>query len=244
MKIYCCKTAIYKFVLKIGFNHLIKSKISFYICNGILFYSMAKKKDIVEDHSTEDKIKEAARKVFTKKGFAAARTRDIAEEAGINLALLNYYFRSKQRLFDIVMGENLAHFIVGMKSVIYNEKTTLMQKVEAIVENYIELLKTHPDLPLFILSEIRANPDKLAAKLDVRSILIQSVFFRQIAEETKGKVNPLQFMMNVLGLTIFPFIASPLLKNIGNMKQADFDRLMQERKKMIPVWVKAMFKLK
>lgn len=57
------------------------------------------------DLSTEQKIIEAARKVFTRKGYSATRTRDIAEEAGLNLALLNYYFRSKQKLFELVMAE-------------------------------------------------------------------------------------------------------------------------------------------
>ena len=65
---------------------------------------MAKKSEAIKDLSTEQKIKNAARKVFTEKGYAATRTRDIAEAAGINLALLNYYFRSKQKLFEEVFG--------------------------------------------------------------------------------------------------------------------------------------------
>ena len=73
---------------------------------------MAKKKKI-DDGSTEQKIKEAARKLFTEKGFDAVKTRDIAEEAGLNLALLNYYFRSKEKLFEIIMLENLGHFSRG-----------------------------------------------------------------------------------------------------------------------------------
>ena len=71
---------------------------------------MAKKKSVEVDLSTEEKIKEAAKKVFLKKGYAATRTRDIAEEAGINLALLNYYFRSKEKLFDLIMLEKLEKF--------------------------------------------------------------------------------------------------------------------------------------
>ncbi|HLZ87627.1 MAG TPA: TetR family transcriptional regulator, partial [Puia sp.] len=70
----------------------------------------------VKEASTEEKIMEAARKLFTQRGFAATRTRDIAEEAGINLALLNYYFRSKQKLFDIVMMENFRRFLGGMSA--------------------------------------------------------------------------------------------------------------------------------
>src|SRR5688500_11982834 len=131
---------------------------------------MAKKKT-QPDRTTEERIKAAARKVFTKKGFAATRTRDIAEEAGINLALLNYYFRSKQKLFDIVMLENMQRFMMVLHGVFNTESTSLNEKVAAIATNYINLLKEHPDLPLFVLSEIRANPDKLAVNMGVKKML-------------------------------------------------------------------------
>src|SRR5580698_8757544 len=103
--------------------------------------------------STEEKIKEAARKLFTQKGFAATRTRDIAEEAGINLALLNYYFRSKERLFDLVMLENFGQFISGVRALFNDENTSLDQKIEALVNFYIDRLIISPDLPLFIINE-------------------------------------------------------------------------------------------
>lgn len=67
---------------------------------------MAKQLKKKIDQTTEEKIKIAARKLFTRKGFAAVKTRDIAEEAGINLALLNYYFRSKEKLFKLIMEES------------------------------------------------------------------------------------------------------------------------------------------
>lgn len=201
---------------------------------------MAKKK-LQNDHSTEEKIKVAARKVFTQKGFSAARTRDIAEEAGINLALLNYYFRSKENLFDIVMMENLRQFLLGLKKDVLNdEKSSLIEKVELIVKNYINLLKANPDLPLFVLSEIRANPGKLADSMDIKSALLQSTFFKQLMAATKGKVHPVHFMLNIMGMTIFPFVASPLLQNVLSLKQADFDTLMEQRKKLIPQWFNAI----
>src|SRR5688500_7452128 len=98
---------------------------------------MAKATKIAADPSTEEKIKEAARKVFTKKGYAATRTRDIAEEADINLALLNYYFRSKEKLFDIVMTENLQQLLMVLKGVLHDQNSSLADKVTAIVANYI-----------------------------------------------------------------------------------------------------------
>src|ERR1700752_5346483 len=106
---------------------------------------MRKKKEIESSASTEEKIKEAARKVFTRKGYAATRTRDIAEESGLNLALINYYFRSKEKLFDIIMLEHLQTFVHSIVDLINNPNTTLPQKLEQLVGHYIDMLKANPD---------------------------------------------------------------------------------------------------
>ena len=203
---------------------------------------MAKKTKPAPDTTTEEKIKEAARQVFTQKGFAATRTRDIAEAAGINLALLNYYFRSKEKLFDLVMLENIQKFVMAMKGIFNNETMTLVEKVTALIDNYISLLVKNPNLPLFILSEIRANPEKLAANMGIREMLLQSDFYRQL-QAAGHQVHPFHFIMNIIGLAVFPFIANPLLKVIGDLKQADFDMLMEERRRMIPLWIEAMLKV-
>jgi AcrR family transcriptional regulator len=204
---------------------------------------MKKKANQVADSSTEEKIKEAARKVFTRKGFAASRTRDIAEEAGINLALLNYYFRSKEKLFDIIMMENLQHFIAGVKEILTDETTSLYQKTERIANNYIDMLLQHPDLPSFILSELRANPNKLVVKMGVKEVLLQSHFAKQLGaamKANKKNINPLHFFINVISLVVFPFVASPILKNIGGLSTEEFAAMMQERKKLIAKWLEAM----
>jgi AcrR family transcriptional regulator len=202
---------------------------------------MAKKK-IQTDSSAEEKIKAAARKVFTRKGFSAARTRDIAEEAGINLALLNYYFRSKEKLFDIVMMENLQQFLMGLGTALRDEKSSLNEKVKLIAENYINMLKVNPDLPLFVLTEMRSNPEKLAANMGIKNLLLESVFFKQLMESTKGKIHPLHLLMNIMGMTVFPFVARPLIQNAGNISHADYENMMEERKKMIPVWFDSIVK--
>lgn len=198
------------------------------------------------DTSTGEKIKEAAKKIFLKKGYAATRTRDIAEEAGLNLALLNYYFRSKERLFDIIMLENLQHFIEGIREILNDKETTIEQKVEAIVSNYVDLLVQQPDLPLFVLHELRSHPKELISKIDREKFINRSYFMQQLRDAMKeGKIapiNPLHFLMNIIGLTIFPFVASPILQNIGGLKQQEFNTLMEERKKLIPLWIKVMMK--
>ena len=198
--------------------------------------------------STESKIKLAAKKVFMQKGYAASRTRDIAEEAGINLALLNYYFRSKEKLFDIIMLENLQQFIEGIKEILNNRQTSLEQKTETIVANYINLLIQQPDLPLFVLHELRTHPKEIISKIDRDKFINRSYFMQQVKDGVKeGKiaaVNPLHFLMNIISLTIFPFVASPILQNIGGLNQQDFNALMEERKKLIPKWIKAIMQKK
>ena len=119
---------------------------------------MAKHKKTI-DATTEEKIKATARLVFHKKGYAATRTRDIAEEAGINLALLNYYFRSKEKLFEIIMFETLFGFMQNMIMVLSDEKSSLEKKVKLFVSNYIDLIIKDPNIPIFMLSEIRNHPE-------------------------------------------------------------------------------------
>ena len=119
---------------------------------------MAKKKKI-DDGSAEQKIKEAARKLFTERGFDAVKTRDIAAEADINLALLNYYFRSKENLFDIVMFENFEQFMQQLIPVFGDERLSLEERLEVIIGRYIDMLTANPDLPFFIMNQMKIlNP--------------------------------------------------------------------------------------
>jgi len=190
------------------------------------------------DLSTEEKIKEAASKVFTKKGYGNARTRDIAEEAGINLALLNYYFRSKEKLFEIVMGERIQKLFGILTPVLNDTETTLEEKFERITENYINMLIEHPDLPIFVLSELRNDPERFADRLQAKTHLTQSVFVKQLQE--KGtKIHPFHFLMNLLGMIIFPFVGKPVLQTVTGGEES-YLALMEERKKLIPEWLNMM----
>jgi AcrR family transcriptional regulator len=204
---------------------------------------MSKKIKKSRDSSAEEKIKEAARKLFTQKGFAAVRTRDIAEEAGINLALLNYYFRSKEKLFDIIMKEAMQQFMEGVSTIFYNEKTTVDEKLNDLVSCYIDMLSQYPDLPLFILSELKSNPDKFAEKMDSGLAAARSHFMKQI-QKNHPDIHIVHFMANMMGLIIFPFIGAPILQKVTRIDKKEFSALMQERKKMIPIWIKAMIKAK
>jgi AcrR family transcriptional regulator len=196
------------------------------------------------DLSTEDKIKAAARKIFTRKGYAATRTRDIAEESGINLALLNYYFRSKEKLFEIVMLENFAQFIRGISGLANQKDSTLDQKLEAIVSLYVDQLTLNPDLPVFVLNEIRSKPERLNSLGFNKDMLVKSNFMEQLNQELRqnksSHIHPMHLVMNIFAMTIFPFVASPLIMKVGNLNEKEFKKMMEERKKWIPYWIKNM----
>ena len=189
--------------------------------------------------STEEKFKEAARVVFTKKGYAATKTRDIAEEAGLNLALLNYYFRSKEKLFEIVMLEKVKQLLSFITPALNDQNASLDEKLELITASYIDMLIKNPDLPIFVLSEIRSNPERFGKMIQLNGHVLKSHFVQQLAERNT-EVNPLQFLLNFLGMMVFPFVAKPIFLTAGPVSEEAFIEMLKERKVLIPKWIKMM----
>lgn len=209
---------------------------------------MAQKKTVLktikkQDLTAQEKIKESARNVFTRKGFAATRTRDIAEEAGINLALLNYYFRSKEKLFEIVYLEKMQKFFGFIGPIIYDDSTSLDKKIEGIVSIYIDMLLDNPDIPFFILGESRNNPAIVLNAMPKKDFLKNSVFIQQLREKKPGQ-DPYQFLLTMLGMTIFPFLMKPVFQKITETDESTHRQMMMDRKKLITVWCKAILKVK
>lgn len=202
-----------------------------------------------KDISTEEKIKKAARKVFQGKGYGQARTRDIADEAGINLALLNYYFRSKEKLFDIIMEESMQQMFGLIVGVANDESTGLSKKIDLIVNRYMDSLLENPNLPLFVLSEIQANPKKLMEKIGISENLIKNNYlYKQMQEQMDKKgierIVPLQIFINIVSMTVFPIVGKPLLISIHSpMTEDDYNNFINDRRKLIPQWIKMMLKI-
>ena len=203
---------------------------------------MAKKKT---DDSAEEKIKDAARKLFIQKGFAATRTREIADEAGINLALLNYYFRGKEKLFNIIMEEVLLGFLGNISTRFHDPETTLEEKLQQLSTAYIEFLLERPDLPIFILSELRSQKrdffEKVAGKLSLQN----SVFFEQVKAKY-GNANPelnteKHLLMNLISMIMFPVLGAPVIKLMLGIDDAYYIAELKKREGLIPEWIEKMF---
>lgn len=198
--------------------------------------------------NTELKIKEAARKVFQEKGFSGTKTRDIAEAADINLALLNYYFRSKKKLFDIIMTETLQEIFPGAVSILDDEKTSLQEKITLFTEYYLDFLMRNPNMVHFIINAVRENPEEYLSKFGHVQALKNSAFQRQFqAAKEKGEIadiNPIHFMLNLIGLIVFPVLAQPMISTMHNVSDAEYEKLLNERKKLIPLWIQSILSVK
>lgn len=192
-----------------------------------------------EISSTEEKIMEAARKVFLRKGYAGTRTRDITLEAGINHALLNYYFRSKQKLFEAIMQEKIVKFLGNLIPLVNDETTSPEQKIQLIVENYIEMLQQNPDLPIFVLSELQKGNFEAIPIVNVVKDISNSSFFRQVAV-ARPDINPAHFFLTMVGMIIFPFVARPFVELSGLVSHSSFNAMMEERKILITSWMKTI----
>lgn len=196
-----------------------------------------------QEQSTEEKILEAASEVFTKKGFAGTRTRDIAEKAGINLALLNYYFRSKEKLFEQVMKIKVVLLFGKIFPILSNEKTSLEEKIDLASEKYFEILSKNPNLPLFVISEIQKKNSNITKIIPVNKIFENSVIIKQIKEK-RPEINPLHYLVNFLAMTIFPFIAKPVFNAFELTNEEEYHQFISERRKLVPIWMKQLLEIK
>ncbi|GAB3917336.1 TetR/AcrR family transcriptional regulator [Larkinella terrae] len=197
------------------------------------------------EQNTEQKIKEAAKKVFLERGFDGAKLRHIAEEAGTTMAMVNYYFRSKEQLFQSIFLETMGSFL-GRVILILNEEVPLEIKVWKVVDNYTDFLVANPHVPVFVLSELQKDSSKLFQQLNIKQAVESAYFIKQLEiEAEKGtirKVKPLQIIVTMLGSLIFPFMAKPIVSYIGDMDEAAYRAFLEERKVIVFETVMAYLK--
>lgn len=199
---------------------------------------MVKKK---KDQTTEQRILDAAKKVFVQKGMAGARMQDIADGAGINKALLHYYFRNKEKLFEVIFME-AANKLFPKINEIFTADQPLFEKIESFCEEYITVVMDNPYLPLFVLNEINQDPVYFLKKVWAgRSRPQPEKFLAQIEQEIKKgtikRISPLQLLMNLISMTIFPFVAAPMFKMNLGLDELQFRSIMEQRKKEIPKFI-------
>ncbi len=191
--------------------------------------------------STEEKILISARKVFTKKGLTGARMQDIADEAGINKALLHYYFRSKEKLFEKIFEEATTKMFAKLTEFIDSKELNLFEKIEKMIENQIIMSMENPFLSAFVINEFHQNAEgaicqTIGHKMSISKRLIEQIQ-EAISQGIIRPINPLQLFINIMSLSIFPFVAKPILLMNMNLTDEQFALLMEQRKRDVAEFV-------
>lgn len=186
-----------------------------------------------KDENTEEQILNAAKNVFQSKGMDGARMQEIADKAGINKAMLHYYYRSKQLLFEAVF-KNAFSLLAPQLNAVLNDNSSIEEKIKNFTSNYISFIVKHPYLPNFIIQELNRNQDFILKLKDNKSFPNIEKFKKQVDEEIeKGLIKPIsaeQLFINIMALNIFPFVAKPLIMAFTNTDDKKFKHLMEDRK--------------
>ena len=197
--------------------------------------------------SAEDAILDAAHRVFLRRGSAGARTQEIADEAGVNKALLHYYFRTKERLAAAVFKRAAARLLPPVIATLTSEDD-LETKVARVIEIELDVLLNHPYLPGYIISEITHNPARArdlvsafagVAVDDLAPRVFEAVGHQIRARVRDGRMRPIepdQFVINLLSLCIFPFAARPMIQAMLQLDDSGFARFVARRKRELPTF--------
>ncbi len=201
-----------------------------------------------KDTNTEQQIKDAARRVFHREGLEGARMQAIADEANINKAMLHYYYRSKEKLFNEVFEEDYINQLAPIIQITRDPSIHVEDMIRLFVQKYLDVMTANPQLPLFLMSEIARNPDRLLAITRKYAPLSESddsdhddmramTMIRQIEEGQKeglyNPVNPEHFSVSLIGMCVYPIIARNTLMQAFRMNEEKYQTFVEERKEEV-----------
>ncbi|NLA50094.1 MAG: TetR/AcrR family transcriptional regulator [Bacteroidales bacterium] len=186
------------------------------------------------EKQTEDRIFESATEIFIEKGMDGARMQDIANHAGINKALLHYYYRTKDHLFEAVF-DKMANVMFSRFSLVFDEKATLEEKIRFFFREHISFLQKNPRLPAFILNEINRNPERMKKLLQRFSInefwnTLESLHHDELLRYNITREKMPQLMTSMAAISIFPFAAKGILEVLFEKAGYDYNEYLEERK--------------
>jgi len=187
----------------------------------------------MSDKDTEQKILNAATEVFQSKGMDGARMQEIADKAKINKSMLHYYYRSKQKLFEAVFKTAISIMAPKLREIIEKDEP-LFDKIRHFTNSYISLVSKHSYIPTFIIQELNRNPEILQETFVAQFGDSFNKMRRTIDEMVeKGEIRPIKpehLIMNVIAMSIFPFVAKPILKSVLQKDEKEYQKLLEERK--------------
>jgi AcrR family transcriptional regulator len=185
--------------------------------------------------NTEHQILNAAREVFISKGFEGARMQEIADHAGINKALLHYYFRSKENLFEAVFSKVASNLFPAMKQMLEAE-LELKEKISMFTRIYLKALDENPFIPAFVINTLNTNPHrflKYFKKSGINPLYLQKQIDDEAARGLIRQVKAEHLVVNIIAMCIFPFVARPIVQNIFEMTDEVYQQYLESRQNEI-----------
>ena len=206
---------------------------------------MVKPDGAAADDGSEQRILDAADAVFVRRGTDGARMQEIAEEAGVNKALLHYYYRTKDGLAQAVFRRVASAFMPVIIETMASD-LSLEAKAEKVVQHYLEVFGRRPYLPGYLISEVTHHPGRLPPlfaaiagtqfKKRVLTKLSQQIDER-VRAGTLAPIAPEQFLVNIVSLCVFPFAARPILMVALGLDAKGFERFIAQRREALPPFV-------
>ncbi|AEJ62259.1 regulatory protein TetR [Spirochaeta thermophila DSM 6578] len=191
------------------------------------------------DTGTEERIRKAAFEVFSEKGKAGTTMREIAQRAGVNKALVHYYFRTKDSLYETI-AEEMARLALRLVFRPGDEALTLEELLPVLIRRHIEAMRAHPQLFRFLIGELASNRAEFLAifarQLTLGERHVWSYFLEKIEEARKeGRIkemDPFQLILDIVSLNIFPLLVAPALLPLIAEKagiELDVEQVLEER---------------
>lgn len=207
-----------------------------------------KMKKISTDEFTEIEqlIISSAREVFSRKGFHGTRMHEIAELAGINKALLHYYFRNKKKLFEKVFEKVQSELLESLFNQEINANS-IEESIKIFADNYTDFFLKNQFIPQFLIQELNENPDWIIdkfTKVRLKETLLMKSFLSSLNKINQSVSSFYEPMLNLISMLLFPIIARPVIQKLLEMTDEDYDNMILERKKSIPELVIKSMKLK
>ena len=179
--------------------------------------------------STEQKIKETARVLFLEKGLRGTTIREVAEKAGVNVALVNYYFRTKNKLFIAIFKEKFLTFNEAGYHILANEEKPFLERIDDFIDHYIQVTLDQPNLPIFVLSELHFNDELKEVLASIKSQtknkymgILQKHIDREVEAGNMRAVNYMNLEISMMSMMTFPFLTRKMITRIEGFSEEAF----------------------
>lgn len=178
-------------------------------------------------------ILRAAEKEFLEKGFSGAKTTTIAEAAGVTHAMLHYYYRTKEKLFDTIVTEKIDRLVDILIGSMGNPGLSLKERIREGIEHHFDFLADNPLLPRFIVNELAEHPWRIQPvreQLQKKAADFVEAIRRELEATGVTDIDPVMIISDIISLNVFPFLAAPMVRQLATGFYGDYREYLDRRK--------------